>query len=180
MTNDDDHRKNGLDEDPPPTSEEVEAARALAAATERLLDGAPGADRETEELATARMIRAAVAEEHLSATRRDALISAAVGRSAARPLSTQMRRAAPYAAFAASLVLLLASILVQTGSVRRAPASPASPEQLLSRPSNDLIGQPFVDRGGASSRLDLVFADRLSGYRELRLLARASDTRGTP
>jgi hypothetical protein len=43
------------------------------------------------------------------------------------------------------------------------------------------MGQPFKDRAGASRRLDLVFADRLNGYREVRLLAvRTPEMRGTP
>lgn len=169
-----------LDEEAPPTEEEVRAARALASSTDRLLSGDSVEGPVDDLVAAAQMIRTSMVEQHLPASRRDSLIDEALQQSRARRAPARMRRLAPYLALAASVVLVLASLVLQTrpGGPTRPERSPA---QQLSRPSNDLMGQPFSDRAGASRRLDLVFADRLSGYREVRLLAvRTPEMRGTP
>jgi hypothetical protein len=178
----DDDRDKEISGEPAPTEEEERAARALASATQRLLTGDPLEGPVDDLVATAQMIRTSLVEEqHLPAARRDSLIDEALQRSRARRAPGRMRRLAPYLALAASLVLVLTSVVLQTR-----PDGPPRPgrsraAQQLSRPSNDLMGQPFKDRAGASRRLDLVFADRLSGYRQVRLLAvRTPEMRGTP
>ena len=45
---------------------------------------------------------------------------------------------------------------------------PMVPET-LSRSSNDIMAKPFTDRAGASTRLDIVFANRMRGYRSVVL-----------
>jgi hypothetical protein len=168
-------------DEPAPDQEELELARRLGAATERLIGGEalPG-EMDGDELITAsRMIRSAGgAEEHLSSERKQELVALALdqaghtsARTARRPV---VLRAAPYLALAASIVLLLSALMVGLPTMRdRAAPQPARP-QLLSRPSNDLMGRPFKDRAGAARRLDLVFADRLHGYRQVRLATRTT------
>jgi hypothetical protein len=169
-------------DEPAPDQEELELARRLGAATERLIAGEPlpGELDGDELIAASRMIRSAGgAEEHLSSERKQQLVALALDEAGHAAGRTDRRRpvvlrAAPYLALAASIVLLLSALMVglpQLGD--RAAPRPARP-QLLSRPSNDLMGRPFKDRAGAAQRLDLVFADRLHGYRQVRLATRTT------
>ena len=49
-------------------------------------------------------------------------------------------------------------------------AKPTLPENWRSRPTDSLIGPiERVHAGDASARIDTIFADRLDGYREIRL-----------
>lgn len=182
----DDHPTKWDEDGPPPTEEELREAEAFGASVERLLDGDPGGDLEGEpgagpvdELtATARMIRSSLHEEHLAELKRDELIQQAMKRALARPaqlLSSRARRLAPVLALAASLMLVLgAGLMLWRGrpAGQRHVAGP--PRQMVSRASDELMGRPFKDRAGAAKRLDLVYADRLSGYRQVML------ARGTP
>lgn len=172
-----------LDE-PAPDQEELELARRLGAATERLIVGDPLPDElgDDELIAASRMIRSAGgAEEHLSSERKQQLVALALDEAGHAAGRTERRRpvvlrAAPYLALAASIVLLLSALMVGLPSMNRdrAPSPAAAKPQLLSRPSNDLMGRPFKDRAGAARRLDLVFADRLHGYRQVRLATRTT------
>ncbi len=173
----------GWPEDEAPASEaERLAAERLRAALDGT--GAQPADADEAELrAAAAMLRAAAHEEHLAPAARDRLVREAIAGATlahARPAS-RLRRLAPALALAASVLLLLGSLLL----VGRAPLrdrqrrpAPAPRELATSRPSNDLLGRPIEDRERASAarRLDLVFADRLAGFRRTRLLAAG----GTP
>jgi len=179
-------------EEPAPDAEELALARRLGAVTDQLLAGELPRSVDTASdplLAAATMLRSAAGvEEHLGGERGGQLIQRALHEAAARPVHRRRRprgrallRAAPYLALAASVVLLLSAAWIGLVPARRsAPPAPAARPVLLSRPSNDLMGQPFSNRAGASERLDLVFADRLQGYRQLTLLAARSDTTVTP
>jgi len=164
------------EQEPAPTEEELREAEALAGAVEGLLTGQPvgGADELT---AASAMIRASMHEQHLAEERRDLLIQQAMQRAlASRPAlrRSTVRRLAPVLALAASLLLVLgAGWLMWRGAPagRRHVGPQALSPQMLSRSSDALMGRPFADRAGASRRLDLVFADRLGGYRQV-LLAR--------
>lgn len=153
----------------PATQQEMEEARRLGEALDQLLAGEKP-DREDDLVATARMIRSAASEEELAADRRDAAVQEAMRRVLERPLPRRSRWVASVAAIAASLALVTTALLmVRPTREQTAPTGP--PTRMVSRPSNDLMGRPFVDRAGASSRLDMVFADRLAGYRQVTLLA---------
>jgi hypothetical protein len=161
------------DDEAPPSEAERLAAEQFRESLEA--DAAP-AEPELRELhAAAGMLRASVREEHLSPAERDRLVREALSDALladARP-SSRLRRLGPVLALAASVLLLIGSLLIAGGGPLRAPRSrpgPAPRELSRSRPSNDLLGGPIEDRAGAARRLDLVFADRLAGYRA-RLLA---------
>jgi hypothetical protein len=172
---DDNSRQWDEQEEPAPTEEELREAQAFASKVDLLLaDDDVGPPDELT--AAARMIRASVHEERLGEQRRDELIEQAMRRTLAQPLQAprgRTRRLAPVLALAASLVLVLAAALLVW---RGGPAGRHAevPRQMISRGSDDLMGRPFEDRAGASGRLDLVYADRLSGYRQVLL------ARGTP
>jgi hypothetical protein len=173
------------EDEPEPTPEELAAASALAGRTERLLAGEATAEDEVladaeDPLLGVALVRAAAGEARLPAERRDALVRAAlqeargttVAEGARRPGAGRpgaLRRAAPALALAASLLLVALSFITLLRVPRSRPAAEPTPRVLLSRPSNDLMGRPFEDRAAAARRLDLVFADRLAGYRRLTL-----------
>ena len=87
------------------------------------------------------------------------------------PASRQrrLRRVAPMLALAATLTLVITTMVLSPAFKADREPRPAPPRELLSRPSDALMGKPFKDRAGASARLDRVFADRLRGYRTLAL-----------
>ncbi|MCA9668555.1 MAG: hypothetical protein KC503_23345 [Myxococcales bacterium] len=107
------------------------------------------------------------------------LASAREARAAKRV--SAMRRAGPLLAMAAALVIVIGALLTMSVSDRWAPARHAAGptvakntpalQRVLSRPSDDLLGRPIArrERAAASARLDRVFADRMAGYRQLRL-----------
>lgn len=165
-------------EDPAPTDEELRQARELSSAVDRLLAGESVAAPD-DLLQASGMIRASFREERLAEERRDELIQQAMRQALGRPATAARRprlAVASVVALAASLVLVVAAGLIvwSGGPSRRHAPRPELPPQLLSRSSNALMGRPFTDRAGASSRLDLVFADRMNGYRQVVL------ARGTP
>lgn len=146
---------NDDDDAPADPREQAEAAR-LARLVDGLLAGEPlppaMAAEQRALVETAQAIRAGVT---LPESRRDALIDAALRR---RPRTTVWIGATALAA-AAALVLAL----------RPAPRPPLPPE-MLSRPSDALVGQIDAARAGAArDRADLVYADRLAGWRQLVL-----------
>jgi hypothetical protein len=164
-----------LDDEPPPNEEELREAESFGTAVDHLLAGEPTGPRD-ELVQASQMIRAAVREERLAEERRNALIEQAMRAALARPAS-RARPLTALVALAASLLLAIGVALTVWKGAPSGPrhAAPPVPEEMLSRSSNELMGRPFADRAGASQRLDLVFADRMSGYRQVRLLAR-----GTP
>jgi hypothetical protein len=190
--NDDNPKQWDEQEEPPPTEEELREAQAFASKVDRLLRGEPTRSAQgdltggedvgpPDELTTAaRLLRASVREEHLSEQRRDELIEQAMLRTLAQPMPaprSRARRLAPVLALAASLVLVIGAALLvwrEGPAGRHADATGQVPRQMVSRTSDDLMGRPFEDRAGASGRLDLVYADRLNGYRQVLL------ARGTP
>ena len=161
----------------PPTEEELREAEALGATTDRLLAGEALAEADGQARA-AQLIRASYHEERLAEGRRDELIQQAMRQALARPVALPRRRrvaVGSLVALAASLLLVIGAGLMvwQAGPARR-HVTQEPPRQMLSRSSDALMGRPFADRAGASSRLDLIFADRMNGYRQVVL------ARGTP
>lgn len=74
------------------------------------------------------------------------------------------------AAAAAALVLALERPAPQHTAVLHPQAEPDVSEVHRSRPADALIGRIPRDRADrASDRLDIIYADRLAGYRDLRL-----------
>jgi len=164
-------REPWTDDDLPPTEEEQQQARQLAARVDGLLAGErPVAGDELVSAAAMVLTGAAARAQRLDPAARDRLVSQALAESgAARTGHGRLRRLAPALALAASLVLLIGALLSLVAAPRAPLRARRPPVQLLSRPSDDLMGRPFEDRAGASRRLDLVFADRWSGYRMLTL-----------
>lgn len=175
MMSDNDSRQLGPwpEDEAPPDDIEREQAERFARSLDALLeDDQHEAGDELQQ--TAGMIRASMGEPALARERRDALFEAALSDAGAGQQREQrprtIRRLAPVLALAASLLLVLASALMVGLPLSRRHADPAAPpDRVLSRPSDALLGRPIEDRAGASSRLDLVFADRLGGYRQLGL-----------
>jgi hypothetical protein len=154
----------------PPDEEELGAAREFGEHLDRALQGEQLPDA-AGLLAAARMARLAFGpEERLAEARRNAIIEEGMRRALTRRARRPQRWLAPAFAVAASLLLVTSLSLFVSLPQRsaRAPISAVSP-RTLSRPSDELMGKPFTDRAGASSRLDLVYADRLNGYRQVML-----------
>lgn len=86
---------------------------------------------------------------------------------------SRLRRALPWAVAVASAAAALALALRTT----REPVAPLQQQARprlqtmhLSRPADDLIGEiPRPRAAAASDRVDMIYADRLMGYRDLRL-----------
>lgn len=168
----------------------------------------PAMPAETRELlTTAGMIHASTTEVSLDDTRRDAIIDRAFAqtlpaelRSVDDPASdsdgndipslTERRNrlhAVPWlvAAVAAAAAVFFAlnpptkksktATRVRVQYIEQTPVS----AQLRSRPADPLIGRIAPkDSAAASERLDRIFSDRLSGYRDLRLRRRVRTTPG--
>jgi hypothetical protein len=153
------------DDDQPQSPEEMEAAAALAAALDG--EGPPRAARHMPELEAASSIAAAAGREApLGELRALGLARAAVTESVRRRAARQRRRRWLWtsgAVAAAALVLILVSVR----------GDRALPPRLCSRPAGRLVPGPFPSEQSAAQRLDLVTADRLVAWRELRLAARA-------
>ncbi len=157
------------DSEPPPSAEEEAQAAQLSRDLERLIAGEKPRDPD-EELAAAIMFRAAEGREPGldPGVRRD-LTAAAIAQAEHGKKLSKVRLAAPLVAMAAALLLVASGLLLAPAMMsREAPARAAAPET-LSRSSDDMMGKPFTNRAGASSRLDRVFADRLRGYRHVVL-----------
>ena len=142
-------------------------------------------DRALLEVAT--VIRAAAGNAELATAKRDALVESALRQAiggkavksgAVTPIAKARARRAPWIIAGASMVVAAAAILLWFAAPRRvhvvdhvidhAPA--ALQDNWKSRPADPLIGPISRDHAGdASARLDTIFADRLDGYRELRM-----------
>ncbi len=164
----------------------------------------PADDRALLEVATA--IRAAANPIELTAARKGSLIESALAtaidrRAGTRPgagsrstvptvpvisiqRSPRTRRLPWMVAGTASLVAAAAIALLVMRPPRATPpsASPATaalPAQQRSRPADPLIGVIGRDHAGdAAARLDVIYADRLDGFRERTLSAPRATHRG--
>jgi len=138
-------------------------------------------DRALLEVAT--VIRAAAGNAELATAKRDALVESALRQAiggkavksgAVTPIAKARARRAPWIIAGASLVVAAAAILLWFAASRRIHVVDRAPAALQdnwkSRPADPLIGPISRDHAGdASARLDTIFADRLDGYRELRM-----------
>jgi hypothetical protein len=170
--------------DDEPSAAERAHARTFADLIDKTLAGrTPPAmsadDRALLEVAT--VIRAASGNIELPASRQrvlveDALRQAVGGVTASTSLSTtpitslqqRRRRWAPWAV--AGVSTLVAAAAVVTLWLRAAPRAEARrPVSWFSRPTDPLVGEISRDHTDrASSRIDMIFADRLDGFRQVR------------
>jgi hypothetical protein len=148
-----------IDDEDEPQREEREAAARLA----RALDGTEPADTPEAEAAT--LVRAAAGRAApLGELRARGLARAAV--QAARP---RRARRWPWALGAALAVLLLFVLVGRRGD--------PWPARLRARSAGLLVPGPFPPTQTAAERLDLVAAERLMAFREVRLARLARGTR---
>jgi hypothetical protein len=186
----DDPRDPIPDPDDPITDVERARARSFAGLVDHLLSGKPmppalpSDERALIEVATT--VHACTAEADLEPDRIRAIVDDAftggpsgerAGSEPARVVraapSGRWRRLAPWAAatIAAAAALVLALVRPApppryAGPITQTPL----PRALRSRPADALVGAIPRDRAGdASARLDAVYADRMAGYRSLRL-----------
>jgi hypothetical protein len=175
---------------PAPEDEATPAERAHAKTFADLIDKTlagrtPPAmsadDRALLEVAT--VIRAASGNAELGDAKRRSLVEGAlrqaIGGKAAptgdvTPIAKARAKRAPWIVAGASLAVAAAAILLWLGAPRRVHVIDHAPAALQdnwkSRPADPLIGPIARDHAGdASARLDTIFADRLDGYRELRM-----------
>lgn len=188
--------------DAPETESERHQARAFAKLVDGLVAGEgtpPALDADQRELIdVASTVRASMADVELEGGRRDAIIGAAFaqvlgGRRSAETSTAEVTsleaarrsrlRYLPWAttvvAAAAAVALLLTRPAPAPAPMAQAPIeSPALTDQHLSRPADLLIGKiPRAAAGQASARIDLIVADRMAGYRDLRLRGLAGASR---
>jgi hypothetical protein len=138
-------------------------------------------DRALLEVAT--VIRAASGNAELAVAKRNALVEGALRQAIGgkgvvtgdvTPIAKARARRAPWIVAGASLAVAAAAIVLWLGAPRRIHVIDHAPAALQdnwkSRPADPLIGPITRDHAGdASARLDTIFADRLDGYRELRM-----------
>lgn len=188
--------------DDPPTAAERAHARGFGDLVDKVLAGrAPAAlptdDRALLEVATA--IRAASRPIELPAARTRAVVEGALaqaierraGGGAATPAAPVVdlaarrarRRVLPWALAGAATALAAAALaLLLIGRDRPGATGPVTAEvtplHQRSRPTDPLIGRIPRERAGeAAARLDVIYADRMAGYRE-RSLTRPRAGRG--
>jgi len=156
-------------DEPLPSDEELQVAQELGQALDAILAGQEP-ETGSELLTTARMVRGAFHEQPLSPGWTEDVVEQALEQVETRRRGGGLRRAATLLAVAASLILVVAGLTLVTSSPSPdMPQVRPLPPQVLSRSSDALLGRPIEDRAGASRRLDLVFADRLNGYRAVIL-----------
>jgi hypothetical protein len=204
-----DGRDDDLLEGPVPAPEAASSAsegahaRAFGALIDQALDPKLGGrvpaamtadDRALLEVAT--VIRAAAGGGGLEEGRRRAVVEqalrqgigeapVAVSPAARRPVAGQ-RRWAPWAVAAGSAAIAAAAIaLLWLRPPARHGAAPTArveaPTRWRSRPADALIGEIKRERAGdARARIDVIFADRLDGYRERRWSAAPRQPEGAP
>jgi hypothetical protein len=185
--------------DAPVSASERAQAESFAGHVDAMLAGEPlppamsSDERALLEVATA--VHAAHRDAPLDEARRRALIDDVPGQGAgaARPATAEpgaadgatvtpigprlrgrVWRGLPWsvavAAAAAALVLALGRPATPPQPAPAAVAEAPVPAHLTSRPADALIGRiPRADAGDASARIDAIYADRMSGYRSLRL-----------
>ncbi len=185
--------------DAPETDAERDKASAFAELVDGVVEREPTPPALTPDdralLEAATMVHASTHDYALSDDRRTALIDSAFGDALAlsapaaeepsaaalaeadvTPLhSRRLLRAAPWAiatvAVAAAVLLFLTRPSPDAGGrevvvVERAALSDIN----RSRPTDELIGKiDPADSGRASDRIDIIYADRMAGYRDLRL-----------
>jgi hypothetical protein len=146
-------------DDAPPDARELADAQRFARLVDDVVAGAPPpAALDVEQRA---LLDAAALLRPLGAARRDSLVDAAFA--GARP---GRRRRLVLPAGAAALLFAAAAALLLL--VRR-PAPPL-PEAQRSRPADALVGPiARAQSGDARARADLLYADRLAGYRQRTL-----------
>jgi hypothetical protein len=181
--------------DAEPTAAELARARSFGELIDKAVAGRTPPAMPADErglLETATVIRASAGRVELPDARRTALVEAALRAAidgAGRPASVppmaaapvdavaarrgRLRRAAPWAVAALSTTAAAAAaVLLWVG--RPAPAAPlAAPELPLIprwRPADAVVGRiPRERAGDAAARIDAIYADRLTGYRERTL-----------
>jgi len=167
------------------TASERTHAKAFAELIDKTLAGRtpPAAmsadDRTLLEVAT--VIRAASGNAELAAAKRSSLVESAlrqaIGGTAPAAKVTPIargraKRFAPWIVAGTSMAVAAAAIVLWLRAPREVSvtAKPTLPENWRSRPTDSLIGPiERVHAGDASARIDTIFADRLDGYREIRL-----------
>jgi hypothetical protein len=191
---DDEHDLSDLDGDAEPTAAELARARSFGELIDEAVAGRAPAAMPADEralLETATVIRASAGRVELPAARRLALVESALRTAidgAAHPATVpsiappidavaerrgRLRRAAPWAVAALSTTAAAAAaVLLWLG--RPGPSAPvAAPELPLiqrSRPADAVVGRiPRERAGDAAARIDAIYADRLTGYRERTL-----------
>ena len=174
---------------PDPEAEATPSERTHAKAFAELIDKTlagrtpPAAmsadDRALLEVAT--VIRAASGNAELASVKRSSLVESAlrqaIGGKAPLAKVTPIARArakrfAPWIVAGTSMAVAAAAIVLWLHAPREVnvTAKPTLPENWKSRPTDSLIGPiERVHAGDASARIDTIFADRLDGYREIRL-----------
>jgi hypothetical protein len=172
--------------DAEPSASERAHAKTFADLVDKTLAGrTPPAmsadDRALLEVAT--VIHAASGNAELSATKRRSLVEAAlrqaVGTKATTtsvvPIERARKRWVPWAvATTTTLVAAAALLLLWLRKPEPPPLQPDAtaevPVHWKPRPADPLIGPISRDRAGdASTRIDMIYADRLDGYRERKL-----------
>ncbi|MEO8550240.1 MAG: hypothetical protein ABI678_09705, partial [Kofleriaceae bacterium] len=172
--------------DEEPTPAERAHAKTFADLVDKTLAGrTPPAmsadDRALLEVATA--IRAAAGNAELAGAKRTSIVEAALrqgvgvktpARSSDVVPISRARKRAPWIIAASSMAVAAAALILWLRAphttIIQQPAAAALPDNYKSRPADPLIGPIGRDHAGdASARLDTIFADRLDGYRELRM-----------
>jgi len=138
-------------------------------------------DRALLEVAT--VIRAAAGNAELGAAKRSSLVEGALRQAIGgkaqpsgdvTPIAKARAKRAPWIVAGSSLAVAAAAVVLWLGAPRKVHVIDHAPAALQdnwkSRPADPLIGPISRDHAGdASARLDTIFADRLDGYRELRM-----------
>jgi hypothetical protein len=185
------------DSDAEPAPGELAHARRFAELIDKTLSGRtppaiPADDRALLEVAT--VIRATLGEASLADGRRRAVVDEALRQAVQSPMgsvplvpavqrseprATRPRaRLMPWLATGASTLVAaaaLAALWLRTpSSPSRSAVAPAAPlPEWRSRSADSLVG-PIgrAEAAGAGARIDAIFADRLDGFRALRLAQR--------
>jgi hypothetical protein len=174
---------------PPPDEEATPAehahAKTFADLVDKTLAGRTPAAMSTDDralLEVATVIRAAAGNAELASAKRTSIVEAALrqGVGAKLPATSsnvvpisRARAKAPWIIAVSSMAVAAAALILwlrapHTTIIQQPTA--ALPESYKSRPADPLIGPIGRDHAGdASARLDTIFADRLDGYRELRM-----------
>jgi hypothetical protein len=175
------------DPDDEPSAAERAHARTFADLIDKTLAGrTPPAmstdDRALIEVAT--VIRATSGGMELTASRQrslveDALRQAVGGAAPSTSLSTtpiasaRRRRWAPWAVAGTSMAVAAAAVIamwIRAPKTIERPGTAQAPSSWRSRPSDALVGEITRDRTEeASARIDMIFADRLEGFRQVRM-----------
>jgi hypothetical protein len=184
-----------LGPDAEPTAAERARARSFGDLVDKAMAGRTPPAMAADDRAlieTATLIRAGAGHAELGAARRSALVEAALRAAIDRPARTAAaatvvappvvappaadafaaRRVAPWAVAALSTTAAAAALVLWLGRPLPAPplAAPALPLIQRSRPADAVVGRiPRERAGDAAARIDAIYADRLTGYRERAL-----------